>query len=150
MAKNTSILGTIRANKRELPKNCKDKKDHMTRFSTLLHESNGCTLTVYKSKPNKKVLLLSKNIKIDKTKKLSATVSFYNKTKCGVDVTDQMARKCSLKSASRRWPVHVFFNILDLTGINSWILYKKITGEKLSRKNFLFRLVDELASEHLA
>ncbi|CAL7935170.1 unnamed protein product [Xylocopa violacea] len=54
LSKNTTLLGTIRANKRELPKSCKQKKDSMVRFSTLLYESNGCTLTVYKSKPNKK------------------------------------------------------------------------------------------------
>lgn len=55
-SKNTSLLGTIRANKRELPKNCKQKKDNMARFSTLLYQSNGCTLSIYKSKPNKKYL----------------------------------------------------------------------------------------------
>ncbi|CAK9814083.1 hypothetical protein ANTPLA_LOCUS8063 [Anthophora plagiata] len=69
LSKNTSLLETIRANKRELPKSCKQKKDSMARFSTLLYESNGCTLTVYKSKPNKKVLVLSTthtHVKIDK------------------------------------------------------------------------------------
>jgi len=45
-------------------------------------------------------------------------------SKYGVDVVDQMARKYSVKSASRRWPVHAFFNVLDLAGINAWVLYK--------------------------
>lgn len=152
LSKKTSLVGTIRANKRELPKNCKQKKDDMARFSTLLYESNRCTLTVYKSKPNKKVLVLStkhKHVKIDKTnKRLPETVSFYNNTKFGVDITDQMARKYSVKSGSRRWPLQVFFNILDLAGINSWILYKNTTGETISRKDFLFRLAEELASEY--
>lgn len=151
-SKNTSLLGRIRANKRELPKICKLKKYSMARFSTLLYQSNGCTLTVYKSKPNKKILLLStkhKNIKIDKAaKKIPETVLFYNKTKFGVDVTDQMARKYTVKSGCRRWPLQVFFNILDLAGINSWILYKNTTGENISRKDFLFRLAEELASEY--
>jgi hypothetical protein len=151
-SKKTSLLGTIRANKRELPKICKLKKDSMARFSTLLYQSNGCTLTVYKSKPNKKVLIIStkhKHVKIDKTaKKLPETVSFYNTTKFGVDVTDQMARKYTVKSGSRRWPLQVFFNILDLAGINCWILYKNTTGENISRKDFLFRLAEELASEY--
>lgn len=47
----------------------------------MLHESNRCTLTVYKSKPNKKVLVPStkhKHVKIDNTynKRLPETVSF--------------------------------------------------------------------------
>ena len=71
-------------------------------------------------------------------------MSFYNKTKFGVDVTDQMARKYSVKSGSRTWPLQVFFNILDLAGINSWVLYKNATGKNISRKDFLFRLAEEL------
>lgn len=120
-SKNTSLLGTICANKRELPKTCKLKKGSMARFSTLLYQSNGCTLIVYKSK-QKKVLMLStkhKHVKIDKTaKKLPETVLFYYRTKFGVVVTDQMAQKYTVKSDSRRWPFQVFFNSLDLAGIN--------------------------------
>ena len=41
-----------------------------------------------------------------------------------------------------------FFNILDLAGINSWILHKNTTGETISRKDFLFRLAEQLASEY--
>jgi CO dehydrogenase/acetyl-CoA synthase gamma subunit (corrinoid Fe-S protein) len=100
----------------------------MPRFSFIFYRFDKSSLTVYKSKPDKKVLILSskhQNVKVDSLsyKKLPETVSFYNKTKFGVDVTDQMARKYTVKSASRRWPLQVFFNILDLAGINSWILY---------------------------
>ena len=55
-----------------------------------------------------------------------------------------MARKHNVKSGSRSWPLQVFFNILDLAKINSWILYKNTTGKNISRKDFLFRLVEEL------
>ena len=51
-------------------------------------------------------------------------MEFFNKTKCGVDVTDQMARQYSVKAGTRRWPVAVFYNILDLAGINAFVLYK--------------------------
>ena len=40
--------------------------------------------------------------------------SFYNKTKSGVDITDQMARQYTVKAGARRWPMAVFYNILDL------------------------------------
>ena len=75
------------------------------------------------------------------------TIEFYNSTKFGVDVTNQMARKYSVKSKSQRWPLQVFFNILDLAGINSWILYQETTGEGISRQEFLFQLGEELAKE---
>ena len=60
-----------------------------------------------------------------------------------------MARKYIVKSGSRRWPLQVFFNILDLAGIISSILYKKTTGEQISRKDFMFQLVEELAADNV-
>ena len=70
---------------------------------------------------------------------------FYNKTKYGVD---QMARKYSVQARSFRWPLQVFFNILDLTAINAWILYKECTRSKISRKEFIFCLAEELTEEN--
>ena len=108
----------------------------MPRFSTNLYKANHCTLTIYKSKPKKKVLPLSSRhstIRIEKNGKcLPETIKFYNSTKFGVDMADQMARKYSVKSKSRRWPLQIFFNILDLAGINSWVLYI----QKQLAKNF--------------
>ncbi|GFX57127.1 DDE_Tnp_1_7 domain-containing protein [Trichonephila clavipes] len=63
-------------------------------------------------------------------KMLPGTISFYNSTKFGVDIADQMVRKYSVKAGPRRWPVHVFYNIMDLEGISSWILYEKVTEEE--------------------
>lgn len=151
LEKRTTIVGTIRSNKRELPKFAKQAKDGMPRFSTKLYKSSHCSLTIYKSKPNKKVLLLSSkhtSISIEKNgKRIPETIRFYNSTKYGVDMTDQMARKYSVKSKSQRWPAQIFFNILDLAGINSWVLYRETTGEKISRQQFLFQLAEELAED---
>ena len=68
---------------------------------------------------------------------------FYNKIKA-VDVIDQMARKYSVKAASRRWPVHVFYNVMDLALINSWILYRDICKSGISRRKFIQCVVKEL------
>ena len=73
-------------------------------------------------------------------------VHFYNQTKCGVDTVDQMARKYSTKSSSRRWPLQVFCNILDLSAINAHTLFKDATDSKQSRRNFLISLSNELTS----
>ena len=124
----------------------------MTLFSSNLYKSENCTLTVYKSKPKIKVLLLNTKhtgVRIEGNyKRVPETITFYNKTKYGVDVVDQMARKYSVKAGSFRWPLQVFFNILDLTVINAWILYKECTRSKISRKEFIFCLAEELAGEN--
>lgn len=77
-------------------------------------------------------------------KKIPETVAFYNSTKYWVVVLDQMPRKYSAKAGSRRWPVQVWYNILDVAAINSWILYKSITGKQLSRRQFILQLAKEL------
>ena len=64
-------------------------------------------------------------------KKNPETINFYNSTKYGVDVVDQMARLYSTKVGSRRWPIQVFYDILDLAGINAVILYKEVTGQNI-------------------
>ena len=130
----------------------KGKKDKMTLFSSNLYKSENCTLTVYKSKPNVKVLLPSiKHTSIqveDNYKRVPETIAFCNKTKFGVDVIDQMAHKYSVKAGSFPWPLQVFFDILDLAAINAWILYKECTRSKISRKEFIFCLAKELTGEN--
>lgn len=138
------LVGTLRANRKELRKVVKIKKDKVTWFEN-------CFLTVYKSKPNKKVLLLItkyKTITIEKNIKLvPETVTYYNSTKYGVDILDQMARKYGVKASSRRWPLQVVYNILDLAVINAWILYKETTQRNILRKHFIFQLAEELESK---
>ena len=45
---------------------------------------------------------------------------------------------------TRRWPVHSFQNTLDLAAINAWVLYKEINSIKISRRQFLQNLAEEL------
>ena len=149
LAQKTTLVGTIRSNKRELPKSVKEKKDKMTLFSSDLYKSENCTLTVYRSKPKVKVPLLSTKhtgVRIeDNYKRVPETIAFYNKTKYDVD---QMARKYSVKAGSFRWPLQVFFNIMDLAAINAWILYKECSRSKISRREFIFCLAEELTGEN--
>ena len=63
-------------------------------------------------------------------KKKPETVEFYNKIKCGVGVADQMVKQYSVKEGTRRWPVAVFYNILDLAGINA---FGSIENERVTR-----------------
>ena len=88
------------------------------------------------------------NIGTDNKKK-PETVKFYNATKYGVDVVDSMAREYSVKASSRRWPVHVFYNILDMAAINDCVLYREITGCEISRRKFLMKLCDELRQAYV-
>jgi hypothetical protein len=51
---NTYLVGTLRSNKKEIPKKFRLKKDVIPRFSSLFYRTNIYSLTVYKSKPKKR------------------------------------------------------------------------------------------------
>ena len=77
------------------------------------------------------------------------TVLFYNKMKAGVDVIDQMTRKYFVKAASRKWSIHVFYNVINLALINSWILFRDICKSSVSRQKFAQLVVEELTGKTL-
>jgi hypothetical protein len=147
----TSIVGTMNKQRRELPPPVGDTSG--TLYSSTLWQHDDVTLTVYRCKRSKNVTIMSSmhtSVEIDSgEKKIPETVKFYNNTKYGVDVIDQMARKYSVKSGSRRWPVQVFYNVLDLAAINSWLLYRKATGVTISRRNYILQLAEELREPHM-
>ena len=150
--KGITYVGTIRNNRLEICEKMKSKKPlHESEFFfTADHTATGrpSCIVSYQCKKNRSVLLISSlhlSKRIDDTeKKRPEIVSYYNSNKCGVDVVDQMTRLYSTKTPSRRWPMAVWCNMLDLAGINSWIIFKKVTGSKISRRNFLFQLISEL------
>jgi hypothetical protein len=152
--KGTSLVGTCRWGRRELPKELDSLQEKMTRYDAMLFEdqTQTVTLTLYKSKPRKAVLIMSSqhnSCTVDEAhrRRLPETVAFYNHTKHGVDVCDQMVRLYTTKAQSRRWPVHVFYNILDFAGINSWILFQKASNTRVSRCTFLRGLGEKLGEK---
>ncbi|XP_047113171.1 piggyBac transposable element-derived protein 4-like [Schistocerca piceifrons] len=152
-AASTTLVGTLNRNRREVPPAAKTRKQ--TLHSTIVYKNDeGTTSTVYQGKTNKNVLLLSSlhsHVSLsDSQKKTPVTVQFYNETKFGFDVVDQMTRMCSAKAGTRHWPMHVFYNILDLAAINSWVLYKEVTGMRLSRRKHIFDLCEELQAQYVS
>ena len=143
-----SIVGTVNRIRNEIPQEIKKMKEDL--YPTKVFKHDGCTLTVYHAKTTKNVLFLSTMHATvdtgDDRKSKPETVKFYNSTKFGVDVLDQMARKYTVNAASRRWSVQSFYNILNLAAINAHFLYKLVTGSKISRRRYLLRLSQELLS----
>ncbi|KAL2751625.1 piggyBac transposable element-derived protein 4-like [Vespula maculifrons] len=90
MAKRTILFGTIRSYRRELFQLAKSVKDELERFSI----------------PPKEVTILnSKHIRIKiniDRKRILETIAYYNKTKFGIDVNDQMTRKYSVTYFSKK------------------------------------------------
>lgn len=138
----------MRKNRREVPPEILMKQG--LHESSFLETDDGITLTTYQCKTSKSVLLLSslhEDLQVpvnENPEKKPETVIFYNQNKVAIDVVDQMIRKYSTRTASRRWPLYVLFNILDIALSNSWIIYKNVCHSSISRRSFIQRVSQEL------
>ena len=50
-------------------------------------------------------------------------IKMYNLTKTGVDTVDEMCTTYSTAWKSRRWPLTLFFCLLDIAGINAQVIF---------------------------
>lgn len=77
-------------------------------------------------------------------------IDYYNTTKGGVDSLDQ---KCSVYSTgrrTRRWPMAIFFRLLDISCVNSYILHQSYRDiSKMNRYQFGKELAMMLVIPHM-
>ena len=90
----------------------------------------------------------------DEPKKKPDIVRFYNATKGGVDIMDQMAHACTTKRKTKRWPMVLFYNCLDLGTVAARVIWQlKFPEDPLSqddtRTGFIVRVAEQLALPHL-
>ena len=139
-----SIVGTIRKNRRELSFQMTQPLPDKIYYSRFMwHDRSNALFVNYQPKRNKSVCLLSTmhsspDVDTDSRKQKPNVILFYNKNKVGVECFDQMTRLYATRSASRRWPLSVWGNILDIAAINAKILFVKCTGNRISRRQFIF------------
>lgn len=148
LERKTTMVGTLRANSKGIPSDL--KKSLGTKYDSkfFIDKESKIVFVNYQCKEKKNVCLLSSMHNaptVNSTeKKKPSIIEFYNKNKVAVDNVDQMLRMYSTHSTTRRWPVAVWDNILDIAALNAWVLYKLCTGKNISRKQFILDLIDEL------
>lgn len=146
-------VGTLRKNKKCIPKNFLPNKNRFPESNVFGFRSN-MTLVSYVPKPNRAVILLStkhKTATIDKNNKNKSEINlFYNKTKGGVDTLDQMAHNYTVRRRTNRWPLAFLQNLIDVGGIAAQVIWKNLYPEsKLSRKYFLRSIVRNLVTQQI-
>ena len=65
----------------------------------------------------------------------------YNHHMGYVDKGDRMANSYSTSRRTFEWTKKLFFHLLDLTILNSYILHSSCGGKKISHRDFRFTLV---------
>lgn len=150
-----TIIGTIRKNKRELPLQF-SKPVPRPAFSSMFGFNTDCTVVSYIPKPGKNVLVISTLHRLDEidpnseVKKKPVIISDYNATKGGVDTVDKLCANYNVARNTRRWPMVIFYTMLNIAGINSQIIYTANNpGTEQLRRNFLRELANGLIKPHL-
>jgi hypothetical protein len=150
-----TCVGTIRKNKKQIPAEFTTAKKSAEKCSSIFGFSTHSTLVSYTPKPGKIVILLStlhNDSKIDESsgdKRKPEIITFYNHTKSGVDTVDELCGTYSVSRKSRRWPLTIFFGLLNIAGINGYVIYKDNNPEQMFRRNYLKQLGLQLITEHL-
>lgn len=71
--------------------------------------------------------------------------AFYNNTKSGVDAVDEKCSKYCCSRRTQRWPMALFYRIVDMCSINAYIIHQSCANtNKLQRIDFLKLLAKQL------
>jgi hypothetical protein len=148
-------VGTVRKNKTSVPEIFKKGTEvNGSRFGF----QKDITLVSYVPKKNKVVLVMSTlhhDQNIDEStgdKRKPEMITFYNKTKAGVDVVDELSATYDVSRNSKRWPMTIFYGILNMAAINGIIIYRQNNvGDKTrkKRRNYLRNLGLDLIKDSL-
>ena len=72
---------------------------------------------------------------IDAETKKPENIHFYHSTKGGVDTVDQLCGNYSVSRRTRRWPLCIFFQVLNIAGVNGHIVYNMTHGSEDAAQN---------------
>lgn len=148
----TTVVGTLRQNKREVPPGFVSIKNREP-CTSLFGFYRNMTLVSYvsQSKSKKKCALLVSSMHkcrdLDPATgdlKKPKVITYYNSTKGAVDLVDQMRAKYNVARASRRWPLTLFFAVMNVALINSLVIYNHNTRDTVGRREFIETLAFDL------
>ncbi|KAK2577559.1 hypothetical protein KPH14_012252 [Odynerus spinipes] len=147
-----TVIGTIRKNKKELPKKFTEIRGRPEKSSLFGHRGN-CSLVSYVPRKGKNVLLVSSmhdGAEINEVTCKPEMIMDYNITKGGVDTVDKMCETYNVARGTNRWPIAVFYNLMNVAGINTLVIYlQNNPNRKISRRIFLETLSYDLINSQL-
>ncbi|XP_060905369.1 piggyBac transposable element-derived protein 1-like [Labrus mixtus] len=157
LEKNLTIVGTLRQNKLDIPPIMKPSKSREIHSSEFGFNGN-MTMVSYVQKKGKAVALLStvhddKAVDDSSQKKKPEVILYYNKTKGRVHTMDQMVSNYSCKRRTLRWPMVLWYNMLDVATLNAYTNFTAqhsdyMGGVNNARWLFIKELGKELVMPH--
>lgn len=157
LEKKITVVGTLRKNKKEIPASFLDLKKRQINSAMFCYSDQLTLLSYCPPKTKKKaVIMLSTMHEIgdeSNTTKLPEIIEFYNSTKGGVDTLDQLCHTYSTSRKTRRWPLCLFYNLLNIVGYNSLVLLRGSNAPNKeivkNRRDYLKKLALDLVKPHM-
>lgn len=148
-----TFIGTLKKNKIEIPPEFITENRFLEPGKYQFGAQPNMTLVSMVTKKKKVVLVLSSmhddNVVDEHTGKPNQIMD-YNATKGGVDTVDLMCARCSTSRNTRRWPLVVFFRLLDLAAINALKIFKSNNpNSKIVRRIYVYNLALALMKDNL-
>ncbi|XP_066154290.1 uncharacterized protein [Euwallacea fornicatus] len=85
----------------------------------------------------------------DDTTKKPEIIDFYNSTKSGVDIADKLCATYNVARSTKRWPMVIFYHMLNVAAINSRLIFWGNGNEYIFRREYIKKLVFSLLKEQL-
>lgn len=148
-----TLLGVVNHNRSFVPNELKIIRHNL--YSSWFFFTETSVLLSYQAKEKKPPIIMLSTLHdiaevFDDEKKLPTMIHDYNQTKFGVDVMDQCVNNYSVRRISKRWPMLVFFNLIDIAAINALTLWICQNPNWQNRKKHIRRLFLEELAKSLA
>lgn len=151
----THLIGTIRKNRKGLPKEVVNKKLKKGEVAAMENKDG---ITVLKWKDQRDVLILSTKHDDEMVEKnrtrIPKVIIDYNQGKSSVDLSDQMGAYSNPLRRSVKWYRKIAFELLLTTSmVNAFTLYKNVTGSNIKitqfKKEVIRYLVNSVENENI-
>lgn len=87
---------------------------------------------------------------VDETSKKPEIILFYNSTKGGVDALDQKCSNYLTNQRTRRWSITIFYMLLNMSAINSRVIYQCTPyGKQIGRNEYIKQLGISSCESHI-
>ena len=163
LQKGVTMIGTMRHNRKGLPKEIKSVAGR-TNFSSIIwheKEKGKFSLNSYvvdtKSKGKKNVIVLATvpvllGVTKDDGKQKPAIIKTYDFTKGGTDICDQRTGNYSTSTKSPKWTKKILSYMLDVSRVNSQTIHSlnhNLEPRKVDSFDYGWSLVLELVTPHI-
>lgn len=148
------LTGTMRSSRKEIPKEFLPSKTR-TEKTQLVGYNGVKSLTSHVCRKNRAVIFMTTDPELMSEPtpgEMPIVNSHYNVKKCGVDLLDKITKEVSLSKPTKRWPMVVFYSLLEMILHNSFILFilkfpEWEKGSNQRREIFLKKLGVSLSGE---